>query len=481
MKVKDLLKGLDYFCKDKNLLEIEINDISFDTRDIKEDSIFVCNKGVNYDTHNDIERLKNDSRIKVIITEKSYDFQTVVVKDGRKALALICKNLFLNGYTPKLIGITGTNGKTTTCYLIDHILSFANIKTARLGTINYKIDDEIYPAPTTTPSPYDLYKMISKAKNKGCSNVVMEVSSHALDQSRVFGLTYDYAVYTNLSGDHLDYHESIDDYFKAKSRLFHEYLNGYAIINIDDSYGEKLRESLENKNNCLTYSFNSNNANIFVKSYDKGLEKSFVLFELDGRELEVETKLVGKHNIYNLMASILVAYKYGIDLEQIKKAIVSFENVPGRLDKIVHNNIYVFIDYAHTDDALKNVLQSLLPFKKRRIITLFGCGGDRDKTKRPRMAKVAEEYSDLVVVTSDNPRNEDPQSIINDILKGFDDNSKVIVEVDRRRAIEIALGNALEGDIVLIAGKGHEDYQLIKGIKYHFDDKEEVLRFFGKI
>lgn len=477
MKVKDLLKGVEYFCKDKSLLEYEVADISFDNRDIKGNSIFVAYKGVSYDTHNDIDKLINDSRIKVLVTEKEFDFPTIVVKNGRRALSLISKNFFIEDYEPNYIGVTGTNGKTTTAYLIDHILEFTGYKTARFGTINYKIDKELYPSTTTTPSTYEFYKMLGVAEKANCEFVVMEVSSHALDQDRVYGINFNYAIYTNLSGDHLDYHKDLDDYFNSKSKLFTEYLNGCGVVNVDDEYGKKLLYLIKD-NEILTYSFNNNKANCFVDRFDMDLDKTEIVLNLLGEKIHFETSLVGKHNIYNLMAAILTAHHLGIDHNSITRAIKTFSNVPGRLEKLIYNNIYIFIDYAHTDDALENVLSSLKPFRKRRLITLFGCGGDRDKSKRPRMAKVAEKYSDLVVVTSDNPRNEDPEKIIDDILQGFGDKSKVVVEPDRREAIKLALKEAEPEDIVLIAGKGHEDYQLIKGVKYHFDDKEEVINFF---
>ncbi|KAA0257856.1 UDP-N-acetylmuramoyl-L-alanyl-D-glutamate--2,6-diaminopimelate ligase [Deferribacter autotrophicus] len=479
MRVKELLKGVDFLCKNRKLLDVELANISFDSRNIKDNSLFIAYKGTNYDSHKDLKRLKNEKKIKVFITEKKIeDVDSIIVEDGRKTLSLICKNFFVNNNEFKTIGITGTNGKTTTLYLIDHILNCAGLKTIRIGTVNYKIDDELFDADNTTPNPYDFYKFIGMGLEKGCKCVVTEVSSHALDQDRIYGLKFDYAVFTNLSGDHLDYHQDLESYFASKRKLFTEkYLKGVSVVNFDDDYGKKL---INEQFDHISYAIENKKADVHIESYESSLSGSIFTVNLFGKTLTFKSMLVGKHNIYNILAAISVCSHFGIDNELLVKAIESFENVPGRLEKISWEGRYFFVDYAHTDDALRNVLESLLPFKKERIITVFGCGGDRDRTKRPRMGSVAEKYSDVVIITNDNPRSEDPEKIIDDIVEGINDKRKIHVIPDRREAIRKSIEISKPGDIILVAGKGHEDYQLINGVKYHFDDKEEILKCCGE-
>jgi UDP-N-acetylmuramoyl-L-alanyl-D-glutamate--2,6-diaminopimelate ligase len=346
----------------------------------------------------------------------------------------------------------------------------------KIGTVQYKVGNEIINANTTTPSSYEFYSLLSKAKSKNIKNVISEVSSHALSQYMVFGFIFDIAVFTNLTGDHLDYHSSMEDYFRAKRSLFTKAYANTALINIDDIYGVRLFKGA--RINKYSYGFNKD-ADVHVCHANYTLNGINAIISAFDRYIAVESTLIGKHNLYNIMASLTSAILAGISDNDIQKGIMQLKNVPGRLEKIEKDGIYFFVDYAHTDDALLNVLQSLLPFKKKRIIVVFGCGGNRDRTKRPRMGKIAKKFADLIILTNDNPRFEKPESIISDILKGIKGRNNVYIEEDRRKAIKLAYEFATTGDIILVAGKGHEDYQIMGNSINHFDDKEVILDIIG--
>ncbi|MGC8769143.1 UDP-N-acetylmuramoyl-L-alanyl-D-glutamate--2,6-diaminopimelate ligase [Calditerrivibrio sp.] len=478
MLVRELLKGISVKrISDDNLYDINVENISFNTKDIKPNSAFVLVKGINFDPYEKVDEIFNSKNVRLFITEKPLPEKPyVLVENTRKTFGIICRNFFnIDFIKMKFIGITGTNGKTTTNYLIDSILKVSGHKTIRIGTTEYMIVDEKIEANNTTPGIYDIFEMIAKGVKKGATAVCMEVSSHALDQDRVYGLNFDVAIFTNLTGDHLDYHKTMEHYYQSKKKLFTKEYSKNAAINIDYDYGKRLYNEVE----IAKYSFSKGKGDVGVID---------VLYSLDGINFKVNigdeiislnSHLVGRHNLENILGAITACHILGISKEEIIRGVEQFKNVPGRLEKFEKNGAYFFVDYAHTDDALKNVLEALKGFKKGRLITVFGCGGDRDRTKRPRMAKVAEVYSDIVIVTSDNPRTEDPNAIIDEILTGFEDRSKVLVEPDRRIAIKKACDEAKAGDIVLIAGKGHEDYQIIGKTKYHFDDREEVAKNLG--
>ncbi|MCX8084518.1 MAG: UDP-N-acetylmuramoyl-L-alanyl-D-glutamate--2,6-diaminopimelate ligase [Calditerrivibrio sp.] len=478
MLAKYLLNGVEYCSiSDTKLLELEVMDISFNTNDIKEQSVFVLIKGSSFDPYKVVDDLYRSGKVLFFISEIPLQgIPCVVVSNCRSAFGIICRNLFdIDFRKVKLFGVTGTNGKTTTNYLIDNILRKAGYKTVRIGTTDYCIVDEKYEAVNTTPGIYDIFSMIRQGLTKGGNAVCMEVSSHALDQGRVFGLNFDVSVFTNLSGDHLDYHKTMEDYYQAKRKLFTKQYSKSCCINIDHEYGKRLYEEVD----IEKHSYSTLKADVYAKNVNYSLEGTRCVVVLGDRAIEVDSPLVGRHNLENILAAVTATYVTQIPIDVIKEGINQFKNVPGRLEKFSKDGVYFFVDYAHTDDALRNVLTALRPFKKNRLITVFGCGGDRDRTKRPRMAKVAEEFSDLVVVTSDNPRTEDPKGIISEILAGFNRKGDVIVEEDRRKAISLVCKQAKEGDIVLIAGKGHENYQIIGKTKYHFDDREEVAKNLG--
>ncbi len=375
--------------------------------------------------------------------------------------------------TIKLIGITGTNGKTTVAWLIRAILSHAKHKCALFGTIEYDLGDRKVAAPLTTPGAIVLCKHLAQARDTGVSHAILEVSSHALSQRRTAGLSFDVGVFTNLSGDHLDYHGSMDAYWRAKRRLFESLgESAIAVVNYDDPAADLMVSGTSAR--VVRYGLTVKNLDVSARIDQDTLAGSQFRLFVGQDYCDVNTSLLGEHNVANILAAAAVASVLGVSLEVTKEALESFAGTPGRLERVsaVDSPCAVFVDYAHTDEALRNVLATLKPLTSGRLIVVFGCGGDRDKTKRPRMAQVAASLADVMVVTSDNPRAEDPLAIIDDIMAGFDANQRnnVDIEPDRRLAIEKAIGLVKPGDTVLIAGKGHENYQLVGDTVLEFDD-----------
>jgi UDP-N-acetylmuramoyl-L-alanyl-D-glutamate--2,6-diaminopimelate ligase len=371
-----------------------------------------------------------------------------------------------------VVGITGTNGKTTITYLIEAILRRLNKNCGVIGTVNYRYKGTAVIAKNTTPGPVELQSVLRDMADAGVEYVAMEVSSHALDQQRIEGTSFHSAIFTNLTQDHLDYHGNLKNYFSAKAKLFQGLKAcSLAVINNDDAYGRRLKAMTSAE--VVTYGIESESD---VTARDIEMDVSGTRFTVVGSGLKMKcvTRLIGRHNVYNLLAAIAWALKEKIPQEAIQSAIGQFESVPGRLQRIEGaGGVSVFVDYAHTEDALKNVLQSFSQLPHRRIITVFGCGGERDKTKRPKMGAVVTKLSDHAIITNDNPRSEDPERIIADIREGIKKNNYQVIQ-DRYEAIKSALTMAQEGDIVLIAGKGHEDYQIFKDKTIHFDDGETV-------
>ncbi|WP_299409984.1 UDP-N-acetylmuramoyl-L-alanyl-D-glutamate--2,6-diaminopimelate ligase [Acaryochloris sp. IP29b_bin.148] len=376
----------------------------------------------------------------------------------------------------KLVGMTGTNGKTTTTHLIEYLLTAAQSPTALFGTLYARWPGHQMTATHTTPFAVDLQQQLAAAA-ANCEFGVMEVSSHALAQKRVLGCQFAVAVFSNLTQDHLDYHQDMEDYFAAKALLFSpEYLQGRAVINIDDAYGQRLAKLL-GPDRCWTYSIEG----------PADLHTSDLCYETAGVKGKLHTPkgsvdffspLVGQFNVSNLLAAVGAVLELGLSLEQIVPALAQFPGVPGRMQQITHSpdqDISVIVDYAHTPDSLENLLRAARPFVTGQMACVFGCGGDRDRTKRPLMGEIAARLADQAIVTSDNPRTEDPQQILQDVLAGIPAEIQPIVEVDRRVAIQTAIAQAKPGDTILIAGKGHEDYQILGTEKIHFDDREEAL------
>ena len=377
----------------------------------------------------------------------------------------------------KLVGVTGTNGKTTTTHLIEFLLTKANLSTALMGTLYTRWPGFEQTAVHTTPFAVELQQQLAEAVNAGCEFGAMEVSSHALAQGRVLGCEFEVGVFSNLTQDHLDYHSDMEDYFNAKALLFSpNYLKGRAIINADDAYGKRLIASLSSEK-VWSYSVNNHSADLWMS--DLSYEPNGVSGTLHTPKGNVafRSPLVGQYNLENLLAAVGAVLHLGLDLQSLAAAIPEFPGVPGRMERVqIHpeQEISVIVDYAHTPDSLENLLKAARPFIPGKMICVFGCGGDRDRTKRPKMGKIAAELADVAVVTSDNPRTEDPEQILQDVLAGIPDTVQPTVICDRAIAIQTAILQAQPGDGVLLAGKGHEDYQILGTEKIHFDDREHA-------
>lgn len=377
----------------------------------------------------------------------------------------------------KMIGVTGTNGKTTTTHLIEFILTHAQFPTALFGTLYARWQGFEQTAVHTTPFPVELQQQLKLAVSAGCQFGVMEVSSHALAQGRVMGCPFEVAAFTNLTQDHLDYHRDMEDYFAAKALLFSPtYLQGKAIINADDEYGQRLIGQLKPQQ-VWSYSTEKESADLWLSELNYGATGVSGILHTPVGEASFELPLVGQYNLSNMLAAVGTVLHLGLSLDAVVAALPDFTGVPGRMERVQikpDQDISVIVDYAHTPDSLENLLKASRPFIQGKMICVFGCGGDRDRTKRPKMGKIAAEGADIAVLTSDNPRTEDPEKILEDVLAGIDPAIKPMVICDRATAIRTAILEAQPGDGVLIAGKGHEDYQILGTEKIHFDDREEA-------
>ena len=476
--------------------EQQVSGLDYDSRRLQPGWAFVAMRGENTDGNRYIDAAIKKG-IVAVVTDSAGEqprpnVAWAVVDHGRRALAVMSANFY--GHPAdrlKLTGITGTNGKTTTTFLVESILNSSGKKSALIGTIEYHVAGRAIPAPHTTPESLELNRIFSEALDAGATDAVMEVSSHALEQGRVYGLAYDVAVFTNLTRDHLDYHKDMESYFAAKRMLFHGRGNRpprVAVINGEDEYGRPLLDSRHNRSEQIV-SYGVSQGDFHAANLD--LQPQATEFDLvtPAGETRIRSSLVGRVNVYNLLAASAAAWARGCSLEQIRGAISRFQQVPGRFERVDCGQPFtVVIDYAHTDDALRNLTSIARDFASRsgakgRVVTVFGCGGDRDRTKRPLMGEAAGNGSDFVVLTSDNPRGEEPMKIIEDALPGLKKTGvRYAVEADRRQAINLALGEAKSGDIVLIAGKGHEKYQITREGVFPFDDVQtarEALQQMG--
>jgi len=450
--------------------------ISSNSKEVSEGYVFVAVRGTQVDGHDFVEEALQRGALYALVEREVgiKDPRIIKVEDTRKALGELA-SLFYGEVSKrlKIVGITGTNGKTTTTHIIESILNKAGIKTGLMGTIYYRLGEKIYEYEgRTTPDPIKWHSTLKAIWEEGASAVVCEVSSHALDQKRIWGTDFYMVGFTNLSQDHLDYHGTMEDYFLAKARLFEEYAYTYAVINEDDPYGKRLKAIAKNPR---TY---GREGELKILDFQTDFEGSRLRVEYEGKVYDFFSNLRGSFQAYNLSLGILVGFLWGLESQAIQEGIRQVQ-VPGRFETYKGKGFVVIIDYAHTPDALEKVLRTARALCKNRLIVVFGAGGNRDRTKRPLMGKTAEAIADLIVLTSDNPRFEEPMAIIEDILSGIENKGKVLVEQDRRKAIELAISMAQEGDVILIAGKGHEDYQEIKGVKYPFKDSEVVKEVLG--
>jgi UDP-N-acetylmuramoyl-L-alanyl-D-glutamate--2,6-diaminopimelate ligase len=487
MKLNELLRGVEGL-EAGTEFGAEVTSLAYDSRRVQPGSLFFAIQGEKADGHVFIPQALERGAV-AVVSERTPPSELVSrwVRVPRIRRALSTAGRLFFGQPDlhlKLIGITGTNGKTTTAFLVDSILRAAGIRTGLFGTIEYRVVDRVLPAVNTTPESLDLWSYLARTVDAGGAAAVMEVSSHALAQERVWGFPYSVAVFTNLTRDHLDYHKDFEHYFEAKRRLF-EGLGtpppAWAVINLDDAWGRKLLDVPCPQR--LTYGMNSN-AQVKVKHLDcrhNGLEGTIVT---PAGKLRLVSSLMGRANLANILAATAASIAYGIPLERIEEGLTDLKAVPGRFERIDEGQSFlVVVDYAHTDDALRNVLSTVRELTRNRLIVVFGCGGERDRAKRPLMGEAAGSLSDLAVLTSDNPRSEDPLLIMNDALVGLQKAGKPYwAEVDREIAIRKALEEAREGDVVVLAGKGHETYQVLKDRTIPFDDREvarKVLREMG--
>ncbi|CCK79377.1 UDP-N-acetylmuramoyl-L-alanyl-D-glutamate--2,6-diaminopimelate ligase [Desulfobacula toluolica] len=498
MKLSALIKdcsltAADPF-EDMDIHDPDIFFISSNSKQIRPNGLFIAIKGFEADGHDYIEQAFEKGAAAVIAQTNPKNINNVIlVENTRLAMASIAANFYGNPSKDlTLVGITGTNGKTTTTWLLESIFKACGFSTGVIGTINIRYNDQTFDTPVTTPDSIDLQKNLYNMKQAGVTHVIMEVSSHGLDLNRVDFCRFDAGVFTNLTQDHLDYHKTIDAYFDCKKRFFTRFLgsNGKndapAILNIDDPKGESLFNSLACPNLAVS---TKKKTDIFAQSVKDDIHGLSGTICLPGGSFNLTTSLTGKFNLENILCAAGAAHALNIKLEQIKKGLENCPAVPGRLEKInTPIDRYIFVDYAHTPDALESILTTLKQMAPKRIITVFGCGGDRDRSKRPLMGCIACKTSDITIITSDNPRSENPDEIINDICEGLDTFDKLsendlsfdpfkkgyMVEVDRKKALKKAVFISKPGDIIVAAGKGHETYQITNTGTLHFDDKEEL-------
>jgi UDP-N-acetylmuramoyl-L-alanyl-D-glutamate--2,6-diaminopimelate ligase len=455
---------------------LPVSRVTADSRQVAQGTVFVAVQGGSQDGHEFLEAAVQKGAILLVgekETQKHFGVPYVRVKDSRIVLAQLAAEFFDHpSQSMLMIGVTGTSGKTTTTYLMESILQAAGHQVGVIGTVNFRYGSKIFPSTHTTPGAVELQALLAQMKSEGCTAVVMEVSSHALKQHRVSWIAYDGIIFTNLSPEHLDFHSDMEDYFNSKSMLFRESV-GFSIqkgkhpvgvVNEQDDYGKRLLLQIGLEKYLQVLGFGS----------EKGMVVSLNGIRGNIKGVSIQSKLTGQFNVSNISSAVNLAIGLNISKESIEKGVSQLEGIPGRLERVKNQRgINIWVDYAHKPDALEKVVKTLREIRDgHRLITVFGCGGDRDRKKRPVMGEIAVKWSDDVIITSDNPRTEEPLTIIQEIVQGIQGYSNFVVEKDRRKAIFQAIQMAQPGDLVLIAGKGHEDYQIIGTQKIHFDDRE---------
>lgn len=470
MKLKQLLEGVPY---QGEVGDIDITDVSCDSRQLTSGSAFVCIKGVQTDGHDYVNAALSKG-VQCIVCQRDLGLKNqILVENSHYAYAKMCANLAGNPASKlKIIGVTGTNGKTTVTSIIKTVLQDLGFRVGLIGTIQIEIGDRVLPTTKTTPDAEEYQGILQQMVQEECDYVVMEVSSHALDQCRMADTHFDVAVFTNLTQDHLDYHHTMDAYFDAKKKLF--LAADCAVINLDDPYGKQLIESVPCE--VVTYSAEDPAASCYASHVQMDLVG--VDFHLTSNDItgKVHFSTPGLFSVRNVLAAVSVCLKLGVSFSRVVESVNHCGHVKGRSEVIPTDREFTVIcDYAHTPDGLENICQSINQYKQGRLIVLFGCGGDRDRQKRPIMGEIAARYGDYLIVTSDNPRTEDPEAIIDEILPGVEKHQTPFVRIcDRIEAIRYAISHAQKNDVILLAGKGHEDYQVIGTKKIHLDEREVV-------
>lgn len=486
MELTELINNVSVIQVAGNVQRKDVSSIEYDSRKVKKNSVFVAIRGFKTDGHQYVMDAINKGAVAAVVEPDSNipdevfihaDIAKIVVHNTRIALAELSKGFYKNPTSKlKLFGVTGTNGKTTTAFILRNIFETAGIKTGLVGTIANYIGSEKIDSKLTTPESNDLNELFLRMLNSGCESAVMEVSSHSLVLNRVYGLNFSGAVFTNITSDHLDFHLTFENYLNAKKILF-DILpqNTIAVVNADDGSSEYIVSN--SKARIKTYGKNEN-SDYVISSIKYDLNGTSFTITTSGKSFYINTRLIGEFNAYNCSASFALAEQYGIDKNIILEGLKSTPFVPGRFEVIGNGRKKAIVDYSHTADSLGKAILALREIigKERQLVTVFGCGGDRDKTKRPVMGKVATELSDFVIITSDNPRSENPMQIINEIKKGVVKNNFIVIE-NRYEAIKYAIQKSKDDAAILIAGKGHEDYQEINGVRNHFSDQETAREF----
>ncbi len=466
MLLSELLKGVNV---KNDYIDKEISDVTDNTKKVTKDCAFVCVSGARFDGHNFAKEVMENGAVTLIVSKDLGLPEQVLVDNTREAYAIMCKNLFgASVEKMTLIGVTGTNGKTTTAFIVKDILKEFNIKSGLIGTVKNMVGDKEFHTELTTPDSYDMHKLFKMMEDDDIKYCVMETSSQAFHQMRLAGIHFKVGVFTNLTQDHLDYHGTIEEYKKCKKELFK--VCDTAVVNSDDEASQFMVDGLS----CKKIGYGVENS-CDIKASNVELFENKVTYKINN-ELNVDFHIPGDFSVYNSLAAIGAVSALGFSLEDTVKAISKAQSVKGRLELVETNTPFgVIIDYAHTPDGLEKAINAVRGFTKGRVITLFGCGGDRDKTKRPKMGRMATELSDVVIVTTDNPRTEDPEEIIKEILIGtVGSKAEVITITDRSEAIAEALKIAKQGDTILLAGKGHELYQVIGTERVHYDEREVI-------
>lgn len=474
MKLLKLLDGVSYELLSGSL-DIDVNHVQYDSRKITERDLFVCLTGFEVDGH-DYAFKAIENGAKVILCEKNINIDVegitvLLVKEGRKALATISANYYEHPASKlKLIGVTGTNGKTTTVYMLKSMLEKAGKKVGLVGTIANYIGDKKVKSERTTPESLELHKLFKDMVEANCEYCVMEVSSHSLYLDRVYGCEFEVGIFTNLTRDHLDFHKSFENYYKAKFKLFET--SRTCVINVDDDYGYRIVRDIESIGNKEVKTYSIKDESDF-KASDVMLKEGDIHFKVNGDDFN--SILPGEYNVYNALGAIGTMNILDINNEYIKKGLLDVV-VPGRCERVGYKYdipYEIIIDFAHTPDGLKNILETIKDYTRNRLIAVYGCGGDRDKVKRAEIGRIGTEIADLSIITSDNPREEDPMAILKEIISGTDKTNYIAIE-NRSEAIKLALSMAEEGDVVVLAGKGHENYQITSEGYVHFDEREVI-------